>query len=173
MPDGAIAIENAGTPHVVENIKDSGTLKLTKEVNGRESDSDFETDFYFTVYDGNRYYDKDGSYADLRTVKLHYDSGIADNSLILSLPIGEYVVEEVADADGTPVNSDNFYYHVQINGEDRNEAVIAIEKEQQAECLVKMYMKQKEIFSSPPRRQWKEGLWKRGNLLSVYTRETR
>lgn len=47
------------------------------------------------------------------------------------------MVEEVADADGTPVNSDNFYYHVQINGEDRNEAVIAIEKEQQAECLVK------------------------------------
>ena len=46
VPDGAIAIENAGTPHVVENIKDSGTLKLTKEVNGRESDSDFETDFY-------------------------------------------------------------------------------------------------------------------------------
>ena len=46
MPDGAIAIENAGTPHA-ENIKDSGTLKLTKEVNGRESDSDFETDFYF------------------------------------------------------------------------------------------------------------------------------
>ena len=43
----------------------------------------------------------------------------------------------MADADGTPVNSDNFYYHVQINGEDRNEAVIAIEKEQQAECLVK------------------------------------
>lgn len=46
MPDGAIAIENAGTPHVVENIKNSGTLKLTKDVNGRESGSDFETDFY-------------------------------------------------------------------------------------------------------------------------------
>lgn len=137
VPDGAIAIENAGTPHVVENIKNSGTLKLTKDVNGRESGSDFETDFYFTVYGGDRYYDRDGSYADLRTVKLHYDSRIADNSLILSLPIGEYVVKEVADAEGTPINGDNFYYNVQINGEDRNEAVIAIEKEQQAECLVK------------------------------------
>ena len=42
----------------------------------------------------------DGSYADLRTVKLHYDSRIADNSPILSLPIGEYVVKEVADAVG-------------------------------------------------------------------------
>jgi pilin isopeptide linkage protein/LPXTG-motif cell wall-anchored protein len=137
VPDGAISIENAGTPHVVENIKNSGTLKLTKDVNGRESGSDFETDFYFTVYGGDRYYDRDGSYADLRTVKLHYDSRIADNSLILSLPIGEYVVKEVADAEGTPINGDNFYYNVQINGEDRNEAVIAIEKEQQAECLVK------------------------------------
>ena len=38
--------------HVVENIKNSGTLKLTKDVNGRESGSDFETDFYFTVYGG-------------------------------------------------------------------------------------------------------------------------
>ena len=127
MPDGD-SHRKCWNTHVVENIKDSGTLKLTKEVNGRESDSDFETDFYFTVYDGNRYYDKDGSYADLRTVKLHYDSGIADNSLMLSLPIGEYVVEEVADADGTPVNSDNFYYHVQINGEDRNEAVLLLKK---------------------------------------------
>ena len=41
VPDGAISIENAGTPHVVENIKNSGTLKLTKDVNGRESGSDF------------------------------------------------------------------------------------------------------------------------------------
>ena len=91
VPDGAIAIENAGTPHVVENIKNSGTLKLTKDVNGRESGSDFETDFYFTVYGGDRYYDRGmDPYADLRTVKLHYDSRIADNSLILSLPIGEY-----------------------------------------------------------------------------------
>ena len=34
MPDGVIAIKNAGTPHVVENIKNSGYIKADQKVNG-------------------------------------------------------------------------------------------------------------------------------------------
>ena len=94
MPDGAISIEMPEHPHVVENIKNSGTLKLTKDVKRQESGSDFETDFYFAVYGGDRYYDRDGSHADLRTVKLHYDSRIADNSPIPSLPYWRICVDE-------------------------------------------------------------------------------
>ena len=79
-------------------------------------------------------------------------------------------MKEVADAEGTPINGDNFYYNVQINGEDRNEAVIAIEKKQQAECLVKNLY---EADGNPQFTAMKtmEGRpLKKGNLLSAYTR---
>ena len=83
-------------------------------------------------------------------------------------------MKEVADAEGTPINGDNFYYNVQINGEDRNEAVIAIEKEQQAECLVKnLYEADGNLQFTAAKRQWKKIFLEEGEFtFRIYEGDT-
>ncbi|MCC8046346.1 MAG: Cna B-type domain-containing protein, partial [Clostridiales bacterium] len=97
---------------IITNTKQVGTLTIRKTVENVETG--FSDTFYFTVQDtyGN-YYDKDGvSHAStMTTIALKYS--VSNTCITISgLNEGTYTVTEVADAQGTPIDSSSFVYKV-------------------------------------------------------------
>ena len=136
-PDEILVVENTGIPFIFENVRSQGALKITKQVTGEEVALQGEEGFYFTIWDGNRYYNKEGESLDgiRQVILLHYVPDSRDNSLVILLPTGEYTVTEVADAQGTPIDGENFSYQVRVNGRDGNTEVVMIAAGQQTEVV--------------------------------------
>ena len=117
-----------GFPVSVENQKQTGSLKLTKQVNGQETDRQEKTEFYFTVTDGVRYFDRNGNASEeVKTIRLAYDPAKEENALMINgLPLGTYTVTEAANAAGSPIEED-FGYQVTADGREGTSAEAAVQ----------------------------------------------
>lgn len=137
IPAGVLIVENTGIPFTFENVKNQGSLKITKEVTGGDVSQQGAEEFYFTVRNGSRYYNKKGeSWAGIpQVIHLYYTPDGTENSVVIPLPVGEYTVTEVADSEGTPINGDNFSYEVRVNGKEGDTVSVSVSSGQQTDVL--------------------------------------
>ena len=136
-PEGVLVVENTGIPFIFENARSLGSLKITKNVTGEDVSQQGEEGFYFTIWDGTRYYNEKGESLEgvRQVILLHYVPDGRDNSLVIPLPTGTYTVTEAADAEGNPIDGGNFSYEVRVNGRDGNTEEVPVAAGQQAEVV--------------------------------------
>ena len=97
-------------------------------MNGQETDRQEKTEFYFTVTDGVRYFDRNGNASEeVKTIRLAYDPAKEENALMINgLPLGTYTVTEAANAAGSPIEED-FGYQVTADGREGTSAEAAVQ----------------------------------------------
>ena len=136
-PEGVLVVENTGIPFIFENARSIGALKITKHVTGEDASQQGEEGFYFTIWDGARYYNEKGESLEgiCQVIQLHYVPDGRDNSLVIPLPTGGYTVTEAADAEGNPIDGENFSYEVRVNGRDGTMEEVSVAAGQQVEVV--------------------------------------